>query len=1195
MDDSRAGTDPRAPKTPRAHRRRRVVAVRALAALAGLALLTGWARLAAPSLDALVSRELRRGMAAALEGFEGRWRLGGARFVPVQGIRLKDVTLTTDRGVQVSAPEVAVGVDLPSVLWRLAAPQQAVRHVEAQGIVIRPLPEKPPGTEPANGPPAGDLRELAGAVREAVAQLVAVLRGWPAGLGLGQEGLTWRLEGVWQQEPDGPGRRFWTEGRVEVAPGGRVLAEGTLRLEEGPRVEGRLVGLGDAIEVSRLTIQHPMGTARLRGRIVAGAPRGSSSGSDELAVELTAKLQSGQEFAAGPLEVEVRWAGPWPADGLPAASVIWVAKEVAADGPWWWPYVQGGRGQLEVSWGPEGLALRGGRWEHGTARAGFSGLVAYQAPYPTRVEVEVRGAVAGADLPWWDAFRVSAVEGDAVVQGQAGGPWTASGRVQVPPGTLLGVPSGAAVASVAVDFTARRLTFQELRAAVGSGLLEAGGEVSWGPGLQHLPDDTEAWVRLDARGRIEEVAADELWQAAAQAGLLGPPSGVSGASRSRLTGSVRLQMAWAQAARGLEPTLVALQLDGPDGSATVELAGDGSYSLDAELVNLAGRLMEPLVPELSGFAAFTGRLSGGRLEGTLEGRKLAWRGVSLGNLHARVQAGGGELVVSPASLSGGDVEGEMRLEVQPGPSPAARLAAELAGEGLELPLVASVQATVGPEATQIERGALFVDGRQVLVASGALPLGWRAPGDSAGAMALRVRLDEFPAALMQRLLPGWQVESGQVSGEVELSGSLASPRASGKVDAFAGLLAAPGFPGRLERVRVQVVVDGDRLRLAHAQADTPGGGKVSAEGEAALKALWPVLMDPVDVSLALRQAQFAGPLTGALQLSASWDGSLRLWGAWGAGQAPELSGRVTARGGRVVLFGQALPAMLLAEPTPAAGGALEAAGGQVPETAAEAARASAGGSADRQGARGAPARAPVALHVVLAAAEPLALEVPAVGGFGFVEGELLLAGSTGEPALEGELELTRGRLRYFGREISIERGRLIFSRSGGVRPRLKLQARTTGPEGAVNVSVEGDTATGPVVLASDPPMEQERLVRLLLPPASAAPGAEAPWVRRINEQLAAWAMVPLERAVRQALGLDELWLVPVAEEQRWALRLGKYLRSQGLFVRYGRSLGGGPAGQELELSTRVSPQLSVDVGYSDVLGVRLALTWEFQF
>lgn len=1194
MDDDRAGTDPEPPKTagPRRHRR---MAVRSLAALASLTLLAAAGRLAAPSLDAVVSRELRRGIAAALEGFEGRWRLGGARFVLAQGIRLKDVTLTTDRGVQVSAPEVAVGVDVPSVLWRLAAPQQAVRHIEAHGIVIRPLPEQPRGTQRADGPPAGDLRELAVSVRKAAAQLIAVLREWPAGVGLGPEGLTWRLEGVWHQDPDGPGRRFWTEGRLEVAPGGGVLAEGTLQLEDEVRVEGRLVGLGEGVEVSRLSVQHPMGTARVRGRIVAGASQGSSSGSDQLAVELTANLQSGQAFAAGPLQVEVRWAGPWPADGLPAASVSWVTKGVAGVGPWWWPYVQGGRGHLEVSWGPDGLALTGGRWEHGTARAGFSGLVAYQAPYPTRVEVEVRGAVAGADLPWWDAFQVSAVEGAGVVQGQAGGPWTASGRVQVPSGTLLGVPSGAAVASLAVDFTARRLTFQDLRAPVGSGALEARGEVSWGPGLQRLPDGTEAAVRLDVRGRIEEVAADELWQAAAQAGLLGAVSNASGASRSRLTGSVQLQVAWVQAAPGLAPTLVALQLDGPDGSASVELGGDGSYSLRAELVNLAGRLLEPLVPGLSGFAAFRGRLSGGHLDGTLEGRELAWRGVSLASLHARVRAGDGELVVSPAILSGGHVEGEMRLEVHSSPSPAARLAVELAGRGLELPLVASLEATVGPEATRIERGALLIDGRQVVVAGGTLPLGWRAPSGWGEAMGLRVRLDEFPAALVQRLLPGWQVESGQVSGELELSGTPASPRASGKVDAFAGLLAAPGFPGRLERVRVQVVVDGDRLRLAQAQAETPGGGRVSAEGEAALKALWPVLLDPVDVRLALRQAQFAGPITGALQLSASWDGSLRLSGTWGAGQAPELGGRVTARGGRIVLFGQALPAMLLAEPTPAEGGASQAAGGQAPQAAGEAGRAPADGPAAQPGARGATARSPVALHVVLAAAEPLALEVPAVGGSGFVEGELLLAGSTREPALEGELELTRGRLRYFGREISIERGRLIFSRSGGVRPRLKLQARTMGPEGPVNMSVEGDTATGPVVLTSDPPMERDRLVRLLLPPASAAQGAGAPWVRRINEQLAAWAMVPLERAVRQALGLDELWLVPVSEEQRWALRLGKYLRPQGLLVRYGRSVGGGPAGQELELSTRVSPQLSVDVGYSDVLGVRLALTWEFQF
>lgn len=1194
-------------------------------AAAGLAVVVAaWAgtRHARPAVEAWLSQAVNRGIQDALRPWGGSGRVEGARLDLGEGVRLERVSLTFDRSVEVTAPEVALGVDVPAVLWAAGEPEQALRHIEASGIVIRPAPARAgEGHPPAGGAP--DLREMVGSFRDAVLQLATGMSGALGGLVQPGESLTWELRGVWYATAEGPGRPFVTRGRLQASGSGQLVAEGDLELEGLGRVAGRLVGDAGRLEFSPLAFDQGGLTVRVSGTVTTGKD-------GELHADLDAEARPGLQSPVGG-RARIRLRGPWPQGALPEAVVTLEAGEGGSQAPWWWPYLAGGSGQVKVVWDPEGVRLEEGHWRRGSAVGEFAGRIAYPAPHATRVEFRLSGLEPGADVPWWDAYRVGALDAAGELEGDWSGAWTLQGKLAASPGDLFGVAAGAASVQVKADLAERRLVFSQFRAPLGDGLLSGDGEVAWDEAASPMPDGRPAQVRLQARGRLQELAVPDLMQLAHQLGLWGqasPPAGGGGgplpgaggtgegagggrpatpgaradeAAAASVTGALELDLAWVGGPGGrVDPVLVALGFDGADGSLGIRLRPDGAYRVESELVNLAGRALGPLLPGVSGFAAFSGELAGGRLSGTLTARHLSLRGLRLGQLSAPVELADGVLEADGATFTGGDVEGRADLRFGGDRPQVLHLKAQVTGGEAELALSASLELAIAPQATDLARVAVAVSGRPVATATGKLPVGWSSL-DVGEPADVRVVMQEFPLELARRLLPGWEVEGGRISGEVALTGNLSAPRASGQVVASARRLQAPGFPGTLSEATVGVRIEDRRLTLTQARARTARDGRVTATGGAVLKSLWPVALDPVDMTATLQRAYFSGPVAEAVELSGAWSGSLRVEGAWGAGAMPKVSGRLSASGARLVLGGQLLPALLLAEErTPSAAPAGSGAGAAVagPAVGREGGAGRAGTPAS-SAAPGAPATRPpgMPLEVDLVAEEPVALEVPAAGGSGYLDGELTLAGTSAQPVLEGELLLTQGRLQYFGREILVERGRLIFSRSGGLRPRLKLQAKTTGPEGPVTLTVEGDPqdARG-LVVASDPPMAREQLAGLLLPPGGASgqsPGGG--WVSRLNEQLVAWAMIPLQRAIREAFGLDEFWLTPMPEEQRWVVRLGKYLGPQRTLVRYGRTLGTGQAGQEVGFATRLGPGVDLEAGYSDLLGMRLGLSWEFQF
>ena len=145
----------------------------------------------------------------------------------------------------------------------------------------------------------------------------------------------------------------------------------------------------------------------------------------------------------------------------------------------------------------------------------------------------------------------------------------------------------------------------------------------------------------------------------------------------------------------------------------------------------------------------------------------------------------------------------------------------------------------------------------------------------------------------------------------------------------------------------------------------------------------------------------------------------------------------------------------------------------------------------------------------------------------------------------------------------------------------------------------GDTgqAAG-VQLASYPAVAADQLARWLLPLGTwqaGAPPAGPELEQALREQLASWATLPVRESLREALGLDELYLQPAGTQPGWRLQVARYLEGARWYVRYGRNLRPERPEQELEVELPLGPGLTLQAGVKEGVGARAGLTWEFQF
>ncbi len=183
-------------------------------------------------------------------------------------------------------------------------------------------------------------------------------------------------------------------------------------------------------------------------------------------------------------------------------------------------------------------------------------------------------------------------------------------------------------------------------------------------------------------------------------------------------------------------------------------------------------------------------------------------------------------------------------------------------------------------------------------------------------------------------------------------------------------------------------------------------------------------------------------------------------------------------------------------------------------------------------------------------------------GFGLnaaLAGRLMTRVRPGKQATgTGELSLVKGRYKAYGQDLTIERGRLIFSGGALSEPGLDVRAyRQATPEIRAGVIVRGPIKRPELSLYSDPQMRETDQLSYLVLGRAAESRNEADQDALNNAALALGLKGSdfLANRFKGKLGLDEVRIgtSPGESSEQASLVLGKYL-SPDIYVSYGLGL-----------------------------------------
>jgi translocation and assembly module TamB len=150
----------------------------------------------------------------------------------------------------------------------------------------------------------------------------------------------------------------------------------------------------------------------------------------------------------------------------------------------------------------------------------------------------------------------------------------------------------------------------------------------------------------------------------------------------------------------------------------------------------------------------------------------------------------------------------------------------------------------------------------------------------------------------------------------------------------------------------------------------------------------------------------------------------------------------------------------------------------------------------------------------------------------------------------GEFEVAQGRYRAYGRELEVERGRLLFTGGSVTDPGVDLRAIRELPGYTVGVIARGPLRRPQLTLYSEPSLPQAQIVSMLIVGRSNIQGDSDAPDSGVSSTERGGAMIAGQ--LGKYVGLDDVGLTE-DEDTGAELVLGKYL-SPRLYVSYGVSL-----------------------------------------
>ena len=319
-----------------------------------------------------------------------------------------------------------------------------------------------------------------------------------------------------------------------------------------------------------------------------------------------------------------------------------------------------------------------------------------------------------------------------------------------------------------------------------------------------------------------------------------------------------------------------------------------------------------------------------------------------------------------------------------------------------------------------------------------------------------VTLDQFAG-----LLPNGTKLAGTLDGLFGVRGTVRTPQMVGSLDLTGGAYSGPVETQPITGVRANVAFDGTSARLTALDANV-GGGTLSATGSMTLPALRSLTTPVYDVEASAHGIRLAFPNYG----SGRADGAL-----WLRRAADQSTGVL---GGEAVLSDAVIPfsAFLRA-------GSLAAAGSTQAFSIASALPV-AGTEPVQSGVFNLPGwLRGLGLDLAMSAGNNVRIRsaILDIGGRGSVK----VAGTLGDPAVDGSFYATSGGSLYLNRVFRVQDATVTFSPSNGLLPYLIAHATTHigTPSTDVTVTAQGTVPDVRLSYASNPPYDDATIVGLL--------------------------------------------------------------------------------------------------------------------
>jgi translocation and assembly module TamB len=400
---------------------------------------------------------------------------------------------------------------------------------------------------------------------------------------------------------------------------------------------------------------------------------------------------------------------------------------------------------------------------------------------------------------------------------------------------------------------------------------------------------------------------------------------------------------------------------------------------------------------------------------------------------------------------------------------------------------------------------------------------------------LRAQLDEL--GLLTLFAPQLLQPRGRLQLQAELGGSLESPEVRGEAQLEQGRVGIAGLGITLEDVHASARSDDARRIAVEAQARSgPGALKVDGHIEFGADALW-------RAELQLRGQDFE-----AIHLP-----EYTLIGS------PDL--RLLAQPRTLALDGTLQVARAMIAPRRLRTGA---------QTSADVVVIGAAPAARAEG---------VAVTADVRVLLGKQVRVATYNVDALVEGDVSVRDRPGQPTTaSGELRVTRGTYRAYGKDLEIDRGRLTFTGGAVDDPEVDLRAVRRVENVTAGIQARGRLQKPEVTLFSEPALDQTNILSYIVFGTSAQQtgSAEGAWLGQAVSALSLAGGEQLARGVGGSFGIEDVRIAS-GTSGGTSLMLGSYL-SPRLYVSYG--IGLFESGNTLRLRYDLSEhwQIQTDTG-----------------